>query len=44
MTKYPDTTDGVKAALRDLELKVNLKEEWRGDPINVKSSFQQSWD
>jgi hypothetical protein len=34
----------VKAALRDLELKVNLKEEWKGEHVNIKTDFQQTWD
>ena len=44
MTKHPQTTDEVKAALRDLELKVHLKEEWKGDPINVRTDFNPTWD
>ena len=32
------------AALRDLGLKVHLKEEWKGEPINIKSDFVPTWD
>lgn len=31
-SKHPEAEDSVKAALRDLNLKVQLKEEWKGAP------------
>lgn len=31
--KHPKTEDSVKAALRDLGLKVELKEQWKGGAV-----------
>ena len=31
--KHPKTEDAVKAALRDLGLKVDLKEEWKSGAV-----------
>ena len=44
LEKHPQTSDEVRAALRDLGLKVFLKEEWKGDPINIRTDFQPTWD
>ena len=44
LTKLPETEDGVKAALRDLDLKVNLKEEWNGEQLTIKKDFRETWD
>jgi hypothetical protein len=45
LSRHPGTSDGVKAALRDLGLKVHLKEEWKGEKLTIdKSDFRPTYD
>ena len=36
-TNHPQSVESVKAALRDLGLKVDLKEEWKGTGVRVSN-------
>ncbi len=41
MVKHPKTEDTIKSALRDLGLKVVLKEQWKGGLVSNNSKLAE---